>query len=228
MSTDEDGKITKFEEKPKKPDSTKASMGIYIFNWRVLKSYLIEDEENPKSSNDFGKDIIPKMLEDKEKMYAYSFEGYWKDVGTIKSLWEANMDLLNPESGIKIKDAKSRIYARNYAQPPSFIAKSASVENSFVAEGCCIKGKVKNSVIFTGCVIDEYAEITDSVIMPNCKILSGTQIKYSIIGENVIVGSKAKIGGDPKDYIEKEWGISVVGKDKAIEAEQTVLPDEII
>ena len=228
MTADKEDKIVKFEEKPKKPDSTKASMGIYIFNWKTLKSYLIEDEENPKSSNDFGKDVIPKMLSDKAKMYAYSFDGYWKDVGTIKSLWEANMDLLRAESGIKIKDAKSRIYARNYASPPSFIAKSAEVENSYIAEGCLIKGKVKNSIIFTGCIIDEYTTVTDSVVMPNSKIMSGAEVKYSIIGENVLVGGKAKIGGDPKDYTEKEWGISVVGKDKAIEAEQTVLPDEII
>ena len=228
MNTNEDGTIYEFEEKPKKPKSTNASMGIYCFKWDVLRKYLMQDEEDPKSSNDFGKNVIPKMLADKAKMYAYSFDGYWKDVGTIKSLWEANMDLLDPESGIKIKDSKSRIYARNYASPPSFVSKSAEVENSYIAEGCLIKGKVKNSIIFTGCVIDEYAEVTDSVVMPNTKILSGASVKYSIIGENVLVGGNAKIGGDPKDYLENEWGISVVGKDKAIEAEQTVLPDEII
>ncbi len=228
MTADDDGKITKFEEKPANPTSTKASMGIYIFNWKVLKQYLIDDEENPNSSNDFGKDIIPKLLADKAKMYAYSFEGYWKDVGTIKSLWEANMDLLDPNSGIAIKDKEQKIFARNYAQPPSFVAKSGDVINSYVAEGCIIKGKVKNSIIFTGCVIDEDACVCDSVVMPNTHILSGTCVKYSIIGENVIIGRNAKIGGSPEDYDKASWGISVVGKDKSIESNQCVLPDQII
>lgn len=227
MTTDDMGKITKFEEKPKNPTSTKASMGIYIFNWKILKDYLIADEENENSSNDFGKDIIPKLLADKKEMYAYSFDGYWKDVGTIKSLWESNMDLLDPNSGIAIKDKKQKIYARNYAQPPSFVAKSASVENSYVAEGCLIKGKVKNSIIFTGCVIDENVSVCDSVVMPNTHILSGADIKYSIIGENVIIGHNARVGDNPENYGD-DWGISVVGKDKSIEVGQVVKPDEII
>lgn len=219
-------KITAFEEKPKKPTSTKASMGIYIFNWKVLKQYLIEDEENPKSSNDFGKDIIPRLLEDKKGLYAYQFDGYWKDVGTISSLWEANMDLLDPKSNIQLKDSKFKIYSRNYAQPPSLITKSANISNSYVAEGSIVKGTVKNSIIFTGCVIDEYAEISDSVVMPNTHIASNAEVKYSIIGENVKIAKKCKIGGNPNDY--QDWDISVVGKDNVLDIEQVVKPNEII
>ncbi|MBE7054175.1 MAG: glucose-1-phosphate adenylyltransferase [Ruminococcaceae bacterium] len=229
MKTDDakDGdKITAFEEKPKKPTSTKASMGIYIFNWKILKQYLIEDEENPKSSNDFGKDIIPRLLEDKKGLYAYQFDGYWKDVGTISSLWEANMDLLDPKSDIKLKDKKFKIYSRNYAQPPSLITKSANITNSYVAEGSIVKGNVKNSIIFTGCVIDEFAEISDSVVMPNTHIGSNASVKYSIIGENVTVEKKCKIGGNPDDY--QQWDISVVGKDNILDIEQVVKPGEII
>lgn len=219
-------KITAFEEKPKKPTSTKASMGIYIFNWKILKSYLIADEENPKSSNDFGKDVIPELLADNRNLFAYQFDGYWKDVGTISSLWEANMDLLNPASNLKLKDSKFKIYSRNYAQPASLITTSANVSNSYVAEGSIVKGNVKNSIIFTGCTIDEFAEISDSVIMPNTHISSNAVIKYSIVGENVDVAKKCKIGGNPDDY--KDWDISVVGKDNVLDIEQIVKPGEII
>ncbi len=228
MSTDADGRIFKFEEKPKKPDSTKASMGVYIFNWKVLKEYLVADEDDPKSSNDFGKDIIPKLLLDGRRLFAYSFEGYWKDVGTIASLWEANMDLLDPNSSLNLKDDKKKIYARNYAQPPSLITKNADVVNSYIAEGCVVKGMVKNSIIFTGCVIDEFADISDSVVMPNTHILSGAEVKYAIIGEEVTINKRARIGGNPADYEEKEWDIAVVGKGNVIDAGQTVKPKEII
>lgn len=166
------------------PKSTNAVHGCFIcLNWDVLRKYLIEDEADPDSSNDFGKNIIPNLLADKKKLFAYQFDGYWKDVGTIQSLWEANMDLLDPNVPIEIKDKDFRIYARNYAEPPTFIKDNSDIDNSLIAEGCTVKGSVKNSVISTGCRIDEDAIVINSVIMPNAHIKSGAVIKYSIIGE---------------------------------------------
>lgn len=209
MNLNDDGSIYEFEEKPKKPKSTKASMGIYIFNWQLLKEYLIEDEKNPDSSNDFGKDIIPKLLNDGKKLYAYLFEGYWKDVGTIESLWEANMDLLDPEIPIQLKDPDFKIYARNYAKPSSFIANAATIDNSFISEGCVIKGRAVNSVISVGCEIEDGAVVENSVIMPNTIIKKGAKVNYSIIGENCMVGENAKVGTNDKK-------ISVIGHNKVV------------
>lgn len=230
MTLNEDGSIKEFQEKPQQPKSTKASMGIYIFNWKILKEYLLLDDEDETSANDFGKNVIPKMLGDKKKMFGYEFEGYWKDVGTIESLWEANMDLLRDPGDpnfLNLKDNKFRIYARNYAKPSSFIGKSSDIIRSFVAEGCDVRGKVENSVIFTGCVIEENAYVKDSVIMPNAVIRKGANVKYSIVGENAQIGINAKIG-DLREYYEaKDWGITVVGKDKVVEQNQTVAVKEI-
>ncbi len=209
MNLNEDGSIYEFEEKPKKPKSTMASMGIYIFNWKLLKEYLIEDEKNPDSANDFGKNIIPKLLEDNKKLYAYLFEGYWKDVGTIESLWEANMDLLDPEIPVELKDPDFRIYARNYAKPSSILAPSSEATNCFIAEGCIIKGKTVNSVISVGCEIEEGAVVENSVIMPNTIVKKGAKINYSIIGEDCIIGENAKVGTDDKN-------ISVIGHNKEV------------
>ena len=228
MNTKKDNLIYEFEEKPKEPKSTMASMGIYLFNWDVLKKYLIEDENNPDSKNDFGGDVIPKMISDKKKLFAYPFEGYWKDVGTIDSLWQANMDLLDPNHPLDLSDNKFKIYARNYALPPSYISKSAEIINSIVAEGCRIKGKVKNSVIFTGCVIEEGATVTDSVIMPGTVIRSGASVSYSITGRHSIIGYDAKVGGNPDHYQKNDWGIAVIGKGIEIEANRLVKPKEII
>ena len=228
MNADDNDKIYEFEEKPKKPKSTKASMGVYLFNWKVLKEYLIMDEEDEKSSNDFGKNVIPALLRDNKKLFAYSFDGYWKDVGTIKSLWEANMDLLNPDVPFNLKDRDFKIYARNYAKPSSFIAKSSDITNSYIAEGCVIKGKVTNSIISTGCIVEEGAEISDSIVMPNSKVEKSANIKYAIIGEESIVGQNAKIGDKPEFYDESEWGISVVGKGKTIKKNSTVKVNEIV
>ncbi len=194
MNLTPDFKIYEFEEKPKNPKSTKASMGIYIFNCTLLKEYLIKDEQNPLSSNDFGKDIIPKLLKDEKRLFAYLFDGYWKDVGTIESLWEANMDLLAPEIPIQLKDPDFKIYARNYAKPSSYISENAVLDNSFVAEGCVIKGKVLNSIVSVGCEIAENAIVQNSVIMPNTVVKSGALINYSIIGENCIIEENAQVG----------------------------------
>ena len=203
-------------------------MGIYIFNWKILKKYLEMDEQDPNSSNDFGKNILPKLLEDKQRMFAYPFSGYWKDVGTLDSLWEANMDLINPSVPIELKDDDFKIYTRNYAKPPSFVSGTAKIENSIVAEGCVIRGTVENSVIFTGCVVEEGAVIKDSVIMPNILVKQGAQLNYTIIGENAVIGKEAVIGRSPKDYAINAWGIAVVGTGRKIEDGEVVAPKQVL
>ncbi len=209
MNTNDDNSIYEFEEKPKKPKSTKASMGVYLFTWKVLRQYLIDDEKDPDSSNDFGKNIIPNLLKDGKKLFAYQFDGYWKDVGTLDSLWEANMDLLDPGVPIELKDKDFKIYARNYAEPPCLIKKSAEVKNSFVGEGCIVKGKIQNSVVSTGSVIEEDAIVINSVIMPNSTIKSGAVVKYSIIGEQCVIGENAKVGKIPENA---DRSICTIGK----------------
>ncbi len=223
MNTRADHSIYEFEEKPKQPKSTKASMGIYLFNWKVLKKYLIADEADPNSSNDFGKNIINALLDDKKKVFAYEFSGYWKDVGTIQSLWEANMDLLDPDVPIEIKDSKFKIYARNYAEPPALISKTAEIKNSFVAEGSRVKGNVINSIISTGCTIAEDAVIMNSVIMPDTKVEQGAVVKYSIIGEQCTIGTGAKIGKIPSNPSATKKNICVVGKGTVVDADETIL-----
>ena len=220
MSADEDGKITKFEEKPKNPTSTKASMGIYIFNRKKLVEYLTADNDDTDSVNDFGKNIIPAILNAGHKLYAYRFEGYWKDVGTISSLWEANMDLLGKHPAFDIYGtAGHKIYARNQAMPSSYIAKSAEIRESFVAEGCNIEGCITHSIISTGCTVGKGVEITDSVIMPDVTIENGAVIRSAIIAEGCHIKAGARVG----DYVEgEERKISVIGKDKTI-AEGTVI-----
>lgn len=227
MNTDENKKIYQFEEKPKVPKSTKASMGVYIFKWDVLRSYLISDNDDPASSNDFGKNIIPKMLEDKKRLFAYDFDGYWKDVGTIESLWQANMEILGDEPLLDMRDPDTRIYARNYSHPSSYIAPEAEIVNSYVAEGSTVYGKVYNSVISTGCTIEKDAEIRNSFIMPDARIEEHSIINHAIIGEGATVEANARIGDDPKFYEEKKWGIAVVGKDKTVEKNKIMLPKEI-
>lgn len=194
MNTDEDLRIVEFEEKPKKPKSTKASMGIYIFNKSVLKKYLIEDEADPNSSKDFGKNIIPKMLADGCKMYAYPFSGYWKDVGTIQSLWEANMDLIGDSPKFNLRDRSWRIYSRNYSDPPHYIGDYAKISNSLITEGCNIEGIVENSVLAGGVKVSRGAYIKDSIIMKNVTIAEGTTINYSIIDSDTKIGAGSIIG----------------------------------
>ena len=218
MNTREDGSIYEFEEKPKHPKSTNASMGIYVFKWSVLKKFLEADEADPKSENDFGKNIIPALLEAGHKLYAYEFAGYWKDVGTINSLWEANMDLLGKDPAFDLSGGK-KIYARNTAKPATFIARSAELHECFVSEGCEIYGMVNHSIISTGCSIGKGAEVTDSVIMPDVVIENGAVIRSAIIAEGCHIKAGARIGG----YTEgEERKISVIGKDKTI-AEGTVI-----
>lgn len=206
MSVDEDGKIVRFTEKPKHPDSTKASMGIYIFSKEILFRYLTEDAADPASANDFGKNIIPSMLKAGERLYAYSFDGYWKDVGTIDSLWEANMDLLDENPKLALNDETWRIYSRHEAHAPQFVGPNAVVENSSITEGCEIFGTVRNSVLGTGVRVMEGAEVTDSVLMDNVVVGEEVRIFYSVVDEGTQIGSNARIG---KPFGEAK-GITVV------------------
>ena len=228
ITKDDDGSVVKFTEKPAQPDSNLASMGIYIFTWSVLREYLIADEADPSSENDFGKNIIPNFLKDGRPMYAYSFEGYWKDVGTLDSLWDANMDLLDPSDPINMRDPSFRIFARNYSQPATRMGSGAKVTNSFVAEGCTIRGSVEHSVLYTGCRIEEGAVVTGAVIMPGTTIRKGANVSYCIVGERCVVEEGAKIGERPENYLDADWGIAVVGHDRTIAAGSVIKPKEIV
>lgn len=200
MVTDENDKITAFQEKPKEPKSNLASMGIYIFNWDVLKKYLIEDEADLESENDFGKNVIPSLLRDGRDMYAYHFSGYWKDVGTISSLWEANMEVLDPEhSGIDLFEDDWKIYSRNSGKTGHRILDTGVVENSMVTDGCRIAGHVKHSILFSGVSVEEGAEIEDAVVMGGTVIKKGASVKHCIVAENVVIGENAVVGEMPKD-----------------------------
>ena len=213
MVTDDTGRITEFQEKPKNPTSTKASMGIYIFNTKMLEKYLIDDENTPGSSNDFGKNIIPNMLGDGMKMYTFPFEGYWKDVGTISSLWEANMDLLGEKPEFNVHDKKWRIFSRNYAAPPHYVGEDGNVSDSIVSEGCEIYGTVEHSVLSGNVIVEKGAIVKDSVIMSGTVIKSGAVVNYSIIDSNSIVSENAKVGEDK----EGAKGIAVIGSGLCVE-----------
>ncbi len=197
MSTDENGKITEFEEKPENPRSTLASMGVYMFNWPILKEYLIRDSESKDTEYDFGKNIIPKMLEEGRNLWAYGFQGYWRDVGTIQAFWESNMDLIKRVPEFNLYDSSWRIYTPNPVMPAHYIGPSGSVKTSIIAEGCRISGKVRNSVIFPGVLIEDGAEVEDSIIMSKSKIGKGSRIKKCVLGEQVIVGENVTMGAGP-------------------------------
>ena len=229
MITNDNGEIIDFEEKPKNPRSTLASMGIYIFTWKKLKQYLIENENNEAEDKDFGKAIIPNMMKAGEKLVAYAFDGYWKDVGTLDSLWEANMDLLNPNIPIDLYDPSWKMYSRNPIMPPQYIGQDAVIENSMVTDGCVVEGTVDFSVIFEGVKIEAGATVTDSIIMPGSVIKSGAIVEYAIVGENCEVGSGAQIGARPETFSNRDdWGIAVVGHNIKISENAKVLPKQII
>ncbi|WP_110927963.1 glucose-1-phosphate adenylyltransferase [Bacillus massiliglaciei] len=194
MNTNEEGRITEFEEKPEFPKSNLASMGVYLFNWKTLKNYLIQDEKDSQSENDFGKNIIPMMLEDRKKIFAYRFEDYWKDVGTVESLWEAHMDLLKDEPAFKLDDPSWKIYARNANHPPHFIAPEADVKQSLLNEGCMIYGKVDCSVLSYNVKVGKNSTIKDSVIMPNVKIGDNVHIERAIIASDCVIEDGAAVG----------------------------------
>ena len=218
MSTNEDESIFKFTEKPKNPDSTKASMGIYIFTKDKLQQYLEADSKDPNSANDFGKNIIPSMLAAGEKMMSYSFDGYWKDVGTIQSLWEANMDLLGEDPVLTLTEESWRIYSRHTAQPPQYVSKNATVKNSSVTAGCEIYGTVINSVLGAGVYVGKDAVVEDSVLMNGVRVSEGATVRYSILDENVSIGEGCTVGEDRKTA----EGIAVVGAGISIAAGKTV------
>ena len=229
LNTHEDGEIYEFDEKPEKPKSTHASMGIYIFSYKELRKYLIEDDENKNSSHDFGKDVLPAMLNAGERMFAYPFEGYWKDVGTIDSLWEANLDIINPNVDLDLSDTSWRIYSRNPMAPPHYIGKDAVVENSSVSEGCEIEGNVDYSVVSPNCVVEEGADVRYSVIMPGAKIKKGAKVYYSIVAEDAVIEPDAKVGEIP-ELLEKpeNWGIAVIGSGATIKTGTHIAPGVMV
>ncbi len=223
MTCDDDGKITKFTEKPKEPDSTLASMGIYIFSWEKLEKYLMQDADKIDSDNDFGKNIIPAMLNAGEKLMAYEFDGYWKDVGTIDSLWEANMDLLNPNVPFDVWDSNWKIYSRTHNMPPHYLSSKAKVQHSVVGGGCVIDGEVDFSVLFQNVTLDNGASVKDSIIMPNVKIGKNAKINYAIISENTSIGDDAVVGERPENIEDiADWGITVIGSDVTIKDKEVL------
>ena len=227
--TDSDNRITEFEEKPANPKSNLASMGIYIFTWKKLKAYLIANENDKEASKDFGKNLIPDRREAGEKLVAYRFDGYWKDVGTIDSLWEANMDLINPNIPIDLYDTSWKIYSRNPVMPPQSIGKNAQVQNSMVTEGCVIDGSVEFSMISDGVIVEEGAEILDSILMPGAVVKKGAKVEYAIVGENTVIGENAQIGARPETIEDKDsWGVAVVGNNLTVSDGSVVAPKAII
>ena len=228
MIVNDDGSIVEFEEKPANPRSNKASMGVYIFTWSKLRQYLIDDEAKEGSSNDFGKDVIPAMHSAGEKMVAYPFKGYWRDVGTIDSLWMANMDLISPEAEIDLDDPNWKIYARSASAPPQYISTDAKVQNSIVAEGCEIDGNVDFSVLFANVTIEKGATVRDSIIMPGSVVKSGATVQYAIVAENAVIEENAVVGAREQDCKDGEWGIAVVGENVTIGKGETVAPKAMI
>ena len=229
MFVNDDGSISEFEEKPKNPKSNKASMGVYIFTWKKLRQYLIDDEANPDSGNDFGHDVIPAMHEAGERMFAFRFDGYWKDVGTIDSLWEANLDLLNPKVDLDLSDDSWKIYSRNPIAPPHFVDKNAKVENSMIGEGCYIAGEVDYSILFSNVTVEEGATVKYSIIMPGTTIKKGAIVEYAIVAENAMIEEDAHVGESPEkiDNLDN-WGVTVIGEKVTIGAGAAVKAKEML
>ena len=202
MNTDESGRIVEFEEKPEHPKSNLASMGIYIFTWKLLRKMLMADIKNPDSSHDFGKDIIPTMLNDNRTLYAYKFEGYWKDVGTIDSLWEANMDLLSPNSELDLNDPTWKIYTEDATSLPQYICDTAVINTAFITQGCVVEGEITNSVLFTGVKVGPGAKIIDSVLMPGVVVEAGAVVQRALVAGGVVIGANARVGSKDSEHIE--------------------------
>ncbi len=214
MFVEPDGSISEFEEKPKHPRSNKASMGVYIFTWKKLRQYLIDDENDPTSGNDFGHNVIPAMHAAGERMFAYQFDGYWKDVGTIDSLWEANLDLLNPKVDLDLSDDTWKIYSQSPVAPPHFVSDKATVENSMISEGCEIHGEVDYSILFSNVTVEEGAMVRYSIVMPGTVIKAGAVVEYAIVAENAVIDSGAHVGDSPEAMADDldNWGIAVIGE----------------
>lgn len=202
MNAGEDGRIVEFEEKPENPKSNLASMGIYIFNWKALRKLLVEDLKNPESHHDFGKDIIPAMLKEDKRLFAYKFKGYWKDVGTIDSLWEANMDLLDKNNELDLNDPTWKIYTEDVTTPPHYIGPEAEICRAFITQGCTIEGQVKNSVLFTGVSVAEGAQVIDSVLMPGAEVEEGAVVTRALVADGVKIGKNAVVGSADSEHVE--------------------------
>lgn len=202
INTNETGRIVEFEEKPEKPKSNLASMGIYIFNWKLLRKMLLADMKNPESSHDFGKDIIPTMLADEKTLFAYKFKGYWKDVGTIDSLWEANMDLLSKNNALDLNDSSWKIYTEDVTALPQFVGADADIDRAFITQGCVINGTVKNSVLFTGVKVATGAKVIDSVLMPGVEVAEGAVVTRALVADKVKIGKNAVVGSADSENIE--------------------------
>ena len=226
MVTDSDCRITEFQEKPKNPKSNLASMGNYIFKWEILRKYLIEDEMDPTSENDFGKNIIPNLLKDGRKMYAHRFDGYWKDVGTIPSLWEANMEVLDPEhSGINLFDNSWKIYSRNSGMTAHKISASAVVENSMITDGCRVDGTVRHSILFAGVKVETGAVVEDAVVMGGAIIKAGAQVRHCIVAEDAVIGENALVGAMPEG---EEKGVATIGPGVYVGSNAKVGPNAMV
>ena len=228
MNANPDGTIYEFEEKPKNPKSTLASMGIYIFDWEKLRYYLTEDEKDPNSSNDFGKNIIPAMLNAGELLKVYRFNDYWKDVGTVDSLWDANLDLLNPNLNLDLADKNWKIYSKTTGTSPQYISDTAKVENSLITNGCEIYGDVDYSILFKDVTIEEGATVDYSLVMPGAVIKKGAKVRYAIIAEDVVVEEGAVIGGDPAVVGTDNWGITVIGDNLTVGKNAEVSANKMI
>ena len=226
MNVDENDRIYEFEEKPKHPKSNLASMGIYIFTWKKLRQALIDDEADPNSSNDFGKNIIPNLLAAGEKLMAYRFHGYWKDVGTIDSLWDANMDMLAPRSSIDLYDPSWPIFARSPIKPPHVTGPNARISHSLVTGGSQVDGLVENSVLFHSVTVEEGASVQYSILMPGAVVKAGAQVAYSIVAENAVVEARALVGSPPDDN--PDWGIAVVASGVTVGEGAVVSPSAMV
>ena len=202
MNTDGNGRIVEFEEKPEHPKSNLASMGIYIFNWKLLRKILLADMKNPDSHHDFGKDVIPCLLNDNKTLAAYKFKGYWKDGGTIDSLWEANMDLIDSRNELNLNDPTWKIYTEDTPALPQYIGPNAKIDKAFITQGCVVEGEVKHSVLFTGCKVGEGAKIIDSVLMPGVEVAAGAVVQRALVADNVKIGQDAVVGSADSENIE--------------------------
>ena len=228
MNTDENGKVYEFEEKPKKPTSNLASMGIYIFTWSKLRKYLIDDEADEKSSNDFGKNIIPTMLAKGEALHVYRFQGYWRDVGTIDSLWDANMDMLSVEDGVQLFDDDWPIYARTPTKPPHYVGADAKVIHSLLTGGCQVEGTVEHSVLFHSVTVEPGASVRYSILMPGAVVKAGAKVDYSIVAEDAVIETGAVVGADPSGKDKDDWGIAVVASGVKVGKKATVTPAAMV
>ncbi len=224
MSVDEQDMITEFAEKPKEPKSNLASMGIYVFSWQTLRKYLTEDEADPASENDFGKNVIPAMLRDGERMAAYRFAGYWKDVGTLESLWDANMDMLSPESGLDLLDESWPIYARSVNAPPAYLGAESQVTHSAINRGSEMEGTVENSVLAPNVKVGKGARVSYSVLMPGTEVKPGAVVEYAILGENCSIGEGCQVGGTPESTAPSPWGLTVLAPECVLEDGKKVRP----